>query len=238
MGASVTKMMATLELVQQAQEELRKGGMAHPSADAILAHIKVGSKNTVLNHMRTLAENAARSAPDGEVPIEMLRTTAERMARQLWQSAAEMAAAAHGSKLEAMLSSQGARYEDLQKAATVESELRAELVSARARIAELEQQLAERDDTGDRLAAIVEMLRAKGGPAHPPIVQLLRFLDAAKPRSREDLFDLMVEAGHSRKQASTALSEARKRGYADEAEEGVRIAAAGTDRLQNGRRRA
>jgi hypothetical protein len=48
----------------------------------------------------------------------------------------------------------------------------------------------------------------------------------------------MVEAGHSRKQASTALRGARKRGYTEESEEGVRIAAAGTDRLRKGRRRA
>lgn len=226
--------IATLDRVRRAQEALRAAKVEHPSADAIIKHIGGGSKGTVLGHMRTLAEEAARAAPDGEIPLELLRSSADRMVRQLWESACAMASKAHETKMEAMLSSQAARYAELQAAALVEEDLRTQLAESKARIEELEKQgYAEQ-----QLETILMALRADRGPVHPPIVQLLRLLDARQPRTREDLFKLMVEAGHSRKQAGTALSEARKRGFANEQDGGALITEAGTDRLRYGRRRA
>lgn len=67
---------------------------------------------------------------------------------------------------------------------------------------------------------------------HPPIVRLLRLLNADRPRRQDDLFDLLVEGGHSRKQANAALAGGRKRDYAEVTE---RVCAP-PRRLQQGRR--
>ena len=232
------KTIATLERVRQVHDELRMIGIQHPSAEAIIGHLGGGSKRTVLTHMKTVSKELAVAGTGREIPLEVLRGSAEKLTRTLWDAACAMAEAAHQSRFEMLLETQNARFEELLHAATVEEALRDQLQAATDRIEELEGQLRDRDRAEDHLVAIAAMLRTQGGPAHPPIVQLLRLLNAGGPRTRDDLLGLMVEAGHTRKQGRTALTEARERGYAAEGDDGVSITEAGSERLRNGRRRA
>ncbi len=210
--------VATLERVRTARTQLLESGQ-RPSADRVLAVLQGGSKTTVLAHLKTIAAEENQQTGFGDVPLEILTSSAAALSRRLWDEANRMAGAAYENRIRAMVEAQNGLYEDLRAAAAREEALESELESARDRIVALEAELEGRARADQHLHQIAEMLRARETPQYRPIVQLLRLIEQ-EARPVEEVLRRMVELGHSRGQARTAWKHALDYEYAREGTSG------------------
>ncbi|GEM_PF-1756629 len=212
--------IATLDRVREAKRQLLEARQ-RPSADRIIKVLQGGSKTTVLAHLQSLADEEARRSGVGDIPIEILTSSAAAFSRKLWDEATRMASAAFENRILGLLETQNALFEDLHTAAAAEETLTAALNGANERIAALETELEGRARAEQHLAKISEMLRSKESPQYKPIIQLLRLIENGEPRPVEEVLNRMVELGHLRKQAQTARSHAIAYGYATEHDDGA-----------------
>lgn len=169
--------VATLERVRAAESALRTEG-SKVTADAVLAHIGGGSKQTVLKHLKALRADpemqtdVPHSVIDMALPVlagifhagekaeaERNRGQSDRLSRMMDDLECQIdELAGENSELLADLEASRTRFVELSKTHALKME---ELVAANAEVKRLEKELQrERDDASKRLAKFMAQFEA------------------------------------------------------------------------------
>ena len=213
--------------MRSAYDELARAGQI-PSAASVLK-LTGGSKSTVVRLLRAVRTERILAKPKPDVPLALLQAVGEPLVRQLWGAAEQMAIKLHEARIADLTVVLNGMSEDLRM-----------LEAAEDRIAELEEQLASREDFEGQLRnlkAIVEEMgrgRAPSKPAAGAVNSVLNIIVAggSAPVSKQEIDRQMVLAGYNEAASQKARWHAVNGGFARIVGEAMQLTDEGKRKLK------